>query len=294
MKGKERGWTKFCQGRVASVQDEDCIRQTHTVFSVRVWSEVNRGPMGASDTKRLLFYVTLWSCPGVTPFTSWRAYREKPHITPGLHFCPYSISTASQPWRCEVSFKDGKSRAESQTFLLKKIINCMAMHEQTFTQTHTFYYDTLNYTYKLKKTYTKKKISNNYLSNEKAGAGWWSMLVYKHPVQGDCGTAEGDLIDTGSVIKRGSIWSHAWPGSLDFTHGFKSSKHDEMLDSLLISPARLAYTSNSRHTHTQWSQQTELYGDLLGVELNFTPRLIYLITVGLVWYFWTLWSHNAK
>lgn len=33
----------------------------------------------------------------------------------------------------------------------------MAMHEQTFTQTHTFYYDTLNYTYKLKKTYTKKK-----------------------------------------------------------------------------------------------------------------------------------------
>lgn len=69
--------------------------------------------------------------------------------------------------------------------------------------------------------------------------------------------AEGDLIDTGSVIESGSIWSHAWPGSLDFTHGFKSSKHDEMLDSLLISPAGLAYTSNSKCTHADTSTHTQ-------------------------------------
>lgn len=101
------------------------------------------------------------------------------------------------------------------------------------------------------------------------------MLAYKHPAQGDCGAAEGDLSAAASAIERRSIWSHAWPGPLDFTHGFKSSKHDEMLDSLLISPAGLAYTSNfSTHAQTHTGAD-KLYHDLLGVGLNFTLRLIY-------------------
>ena len=62
----------------------------------------------------------------------------------------------------------------------------------------------------------------------------------------DSDAAKGDLTDTSLVS---SIWSHSWPGSMDFTHGFKSSKHDEMLDSLPIPSARLAYSSNFTHTN---------------------------------------------
>ena len=62
---------------------------------------------------------------------------------------------------------------------------------------------------------------------------------------------------------------------MDFTHGFKSGQHDEMVDSLLISPAELAYTS-IQYTHIE---QTELYNDLLGAGLHFRLRLIYSIFV---------------
>lgn len=72
----------------------------------------------------------------------------------------------------------------------------------------------------------------------------------------------------GSLIKHHSIWSRTWPGSLDFTHEFKSSKHEEMLDSLLILPAGLAYVSDSRHTHTQ----TGIKADQLNIIVTFWKR----------------------
>lgn len=111
MKGKESGWTaarNFVKGEwhLSEMKTGYCTHTCTQCFSVPVWSEVNRGLMGASDTKRLLFYVTLWSYAGVTPFTSWSDNREKPHITLCPHCCFHSISTDSQPWRCEVSFKD--------------------------------------------------------------------------------------------------------------------------------------------------------------------------------------------
>ena len=128
--------------------------------------------------------------------------------------------------------------------------------------------------------------------------GWRGMLVYKHPVREwlwCCWRSDLlNLVDIASVIKHRSIWSHTWPGSLDFTHGFKSSKHDETLDSLLISPAGLAYTSDSRQTHTRTCTHTHMH------KANKHGIIICSITAGLVPpYFWTctesinLWAERT-
>lgn len=121
--------------------------------------------MGASDTKRLLFYVTLWSYAGVTPFTSWSDNREKPHITLCPHCCFHSISTDSQPWRCEVSFKDKTLDGPKLEKKKKRWIACRLMGRQTCQ--HGGAYKSPTMTRQMKKSRC---------------AGRRGVLVYKHPV----------------------------------------------------------------------------------------------------------------
>lgn len=78
----------------------------------------------------------------------------------------------------------------------------------------------------------------------------------------------------GPEPKYSNIWGYAWASSLDYTHGLRSSKHNEMLDSLPISPTvslhKHAYDSEypdtEQHTHTR--THAHAHTALFGVMVN--------------------------
>ena len=137
--------------------------------------------------------------------------REKPYITPDP--CAAVLIVYQQPvnhGNVKSAAKMGQAELKARSFQsLQKMMNCTVMHEQTFTQTHTFI-TALRY------THTHTPIHTNHQQwpvkwKKKRCSGWWSMVAYP-PARWGCGATEGDVITTGAVIGCDGICSHAWPG----------------------------------------------------------------------------------